>query len=137
MSYEPRSLNPSIMEKRINDLEKSSGGDGSTPYTPPPYSLEEVATGKTWLDGKMIYKRGFEIGTYFADSFKDITTMSAIGAEKLTDSVLLAGSHAGYPVEHIDINVNAGTIRFKSPYGNSSTQDINYVYLEYTKVTEE
>lgn len=28
MSYEPRSLNPSIMEKRINDLEKASGGGG-------------------------------------------------------------------------------------------------------------
>lgn len=28
MSYEPRSLNPNIMEKRINDLSKASGGGG-------------------------------------------------------------------------------------------------------------
>ena len=28
MSYEPRSLNPNIMEKRINDLQKESGGGG-------------------------------------------------------------------------------------------------------------
>lgn len=129
MSFNAESTHPYIMNSRIKS--KSGGG---TPYTPPPYSLEEINTGKKWIDGKDIYRKGFIVGSYFGNSFKDIVSMAALGAEKLTNSILLAGSHAEYPIEHIDINVNAGTIRIKSLYGNSSTQDTNYLFLEYTKV---
>lgn len=129
---------PAII-KRGNELtftdDFKAGGGEVTPYTPPPYSLEEVNTGEKWVDGKDIYKRGFVVGTFFANSFVNITTMIELGAEKLIDSILLAGSHAEYPIEHVDININGGTIRFQSTYGDSSTQDTNYVFLKYTKVS--
>ena len=86
MNYEPRSLNPNIMEKRINELEKASGGggfelpiasaetlggikvpadsgitiDGSgNAYVPKPisYSMDEIATAKKWIDGRPIFTR--------------------------------------------------------------------------------
>lgn len=84
MSYKPRSLNPSIMEKRINDLSKASGtgaipiasaetlggikvpansgitidGSGNAyAYKPINYSTNEVNTGRKWIDGKDIYEK--------------------------------------------------------------------------------
>lgn len=84
MSYEPRSLNPSIMEKRINDLSKASGGGGipiasaetlggikvpadsgititgsGNAYAAKPivYSTDEVDTGAKWIDGKNIFSK--------------------------------------------------------------------------------
>ena len=88
MNYEPRSLNPSIMEKRINDLEKASGGGGfelpiasaetlggikvpadsgitidgsgnAYAYKPIPFSSEEQFTGVKDIDGKDIYSKSF------------------------------------------------------------------------------
>lgn len=68
MSYEPRSLNPNIMEKRINDLQKTSGGGGGTPYTPPAYSTTKYDTGKKWIDGRSIYAKVFSVAALSASS---------------------------------------------------------------------
>lgn len=97
MSYEPRSLNPKIMEKRINDLQKASGGggfvlpiasnetlggikvpadsgitiDGSgNAYVPKPivYAGTKVDTGKKWIDGRSIYAKVFSIAALSASS---------------------------------------------------------------------
>lgn len=136
-AYHDSAGNPAII-KRGNEItftEHFNAGGGGEPYTPPAYSLDEVNTGEKWVDGKDIYRRGFVVGTFYANSFVNITNMSDLGAEKLIDSILLAGSHAEYPVEHVDININGDSIRFQSAYGNSSTQDINYVFLKYTKTT--
>jgi len=88
MNYEPRSLNPSIMEKRINDLQKTSGGGGfelpiasaetlggikipadsgisitgsGNAYAAKPivYSNDETDTGAKWTDNKPIYRKTF------------------------------------------------------------------------------
>lgn len=136
-AYHDSAGNTAII-KRGNELtftEHFNAGGGGDPYTPPVYSLEEVNTGEKWVDGKDIYRRGFVVGKFFANSFVNITTMETLGAEKLIDSILLAGSHAEYPIEHVDININGGSIRFQSAHGDSSTQDTNYVFLKYTKTT--
>ena len=91
MSYEPRSLNPSIMEKRINNLSKATGGGGfelpiasaetlggikipadsgititgsGNAYVPKPvnYSTDEEDTLLLWFDGKKIYRKVIDIG---------------------------------------------------------------------------
>ena len=54
MSFNAESTHPYIMNSRIKS---KSGGGGGTPYTPPAYSLEEVNTGKKWIDGKDIYEK--------------------------------------------------------------------------------
>ena len=87
MSYEPRSLNPNIMEKRINDLSKASG-TGAIPIASAetlggikvpadsgmsvdadgaisglPYSTTEHKTGRKWIDGKDIYEKVVSLDT--------------------------------------------------------------------------
>lgn len=97
MSYEPRSLNPNIMEKRINDLSKATGGGGfelpiasaetlggikvpadsgititgsGNAYVPKPivYANTKVDTGKKWIDGRSIYAKVFSIAALSATS---------------------------------------------------------------------
>ena len=99
MSYEPRSLNPNIMEKRINDLSKASGTgaipiasaetlggikvpadsgmsvDADGAISGVPYSTTEHKTGRKWIDGKDIYEKTIELAiTSLEDSSTIIAT---------------------------------------------------------------
>lgn len=107
MSYEPRSLNPSIMEKRINDLQKASGGGGfelpiasaetlggikvpadsgitidgsgnAYAYKPAAYSTTEHLTGRKWLDGKNIYEKTYSNVTLLNSDTTNIDTLSGV-----------------------------------------------------------
>ena len=128
MSFNAESTHPYIMNSRIKS---KSGGGGGTPYTPPAYSLEEVNTGKKWIDGKPIYTR--VINYTGALSTSTTTLASNINyIDNIIDAKCVAdnGPEGFSPiVVFIDgTNLKGRTV------GNFSSQ-LLHIVIEYTKPT--
>ncbi len=160
MSYEPRSLNPSIMEKRINDLSKASGtgaipiasaetlggikvpansgitidGSGNAyAYKPINYSTNEVNTGRKWIDGKDIYEKVIVL-----ESAVNVTTnWSDLGISNSDYDVMIHanGLHADgsfYPlILDLHNSEQATTVYAKA----SASIKVKTLVFEYTKTT--
>lgn len=117
MNYEPRSLNPNIMEKRINDLSKASGtgaipiasaetlggikvpadsgititGSGNAyAYKPLPYSTTEHKTGRKWIDGKDIYEKVIPINLTTVEDTSIVVATDYNFVETLIHSIFIA-----------------------------------------------
>lgn len=160
MSYEPRSLNPSIMEKRINDLSKASGtgaipiasaetlggikvpadsgitidGSGNAyAYKPINYSTNEVNTGRKWIDGKDIYEK-----VIMLESAVNVTTnWTNLDISNSDYDVMIHanGLHADgsfYPlILDLHNSEQATTVYAKA----SASIDVKTLVFEYTKTT--
>ena len=160
MSYEPRSLNPSIMEKRINDLSKASGtgaipiasaetlggikvpansgitidGSGNAyAYKPINYSTNEVNTGRKWIDGKDIYEKVIVL-----ESAVNVTTnWTDLDISNSDYDVMIHanGLHADgsfYPlILDLHNSEQATTVYAKA----SASIDVKTLVFEYTKPT--
>lgn len=106
------------------------------------YSTEEVKTGETWIDGKPIYRKVFELTSdteqqiiphnianvehlwVSGDSFLDIGGSASIPANYYRDSGIYTYAHA---------NLNNIIIK-ASPSGWKGKKF--YIVLEYTKTTD-
>lgn len=160
MSYEPRSLNPNIMEKRINDLSKTSGtgaipiasaeilggikvpadsgititGSGNAyAYKPLPYSTIERDTGRKWIDGKNIYEKVVVLENAVTVG----TSWTNLGTSNADYDVMIHanGLHADgsfYPlILDLHNSEQATTLYAKA----SASIDVKTLVFEYTKPT--
>ncbi len=159
MSYEPRSLNPNIMEKRINDLSKASGtgaipiasaetlggikvpadsgitvtGSGNAyAYKPIDFSTVEKNTGRKWIDGKDIYEKIID----YTGALGSTATELSSGIDYISN-IIDARCIADNGVEGVSaITVWLdGTVLKGRALGNFSSQ-LLHIVIEYTKTEE-
>lgn len=164
MSYEPRSLNPNIMEKRINDLSKASGtraipiasaetlggikvpadsgitidGSGNAyAYKPLALSYNEVDTGEKWIDNKPIYEKVVPVSLTTIDDSSTTVATDYNFIETLIHSIFIA-----IKVNNRGCESNCAYVTVE---GDLKIHNIErwseltaaYVVIRYTKVTEE
>lgn len=165
MSYEPRSLNPSIMEKRINDLSKASGtgaipiasaetlggikvpadsgitvtGSGNAyAYKPIDFSTVEKNTGEKWLDGKDIYRKSIAINETSLSPSTTIEVLDDVSSMSLIINaglVVKASTEIGFDHALCYMNIVDNKLYMKASSTWSNITDATLI-IEYTKVTE-
>ena len=104
------------------------------------YSTSEQATGKTWIDGKPIYRKVVEKTTVSSGSTNAVNhDISNFGELVLADGYLKAGSNyyllsrpaAGNLNFYVELIVNSTQVQFKA--GNDANFDKGVAIIEYTK----
>ena len=157
MSYEPRSLNPNIMEKRINDLSKASGTgaipiasaetlggikvpadsgmsvDADGAISGVPYSTTEHKTGRKWIDGKDIYEKVVVLENAISvDTSWSNLTISNAEYDKMVHANGLHEDGSFYPlILDLHNSEQATTLYAKS----SASVNVKILVFEYTKTT--
>jgi hypothetical protein len=166
MSYEPRSLNPSIMEKRINDLSKASGtgaipiasaetlggikvpadsgititGSGNAyAYKPIDFTTVEKNTGEKWVDGRDIYRRAISLNetSLSADQFVEVLD-DVSTFSSIVSSKLVVKSAVDVGIDHALTYMNVVDNKmYIKPVGTWTNITSAILVIEYTKVPEE
>lgn len=109
----------------------SEDGTISVPtYTPPAYSTNEVATGKAWIDGKMVYRKVIvlESKVWIGTSLTTIT--NDIGIDTVVSSFAIFNDGTGRRCNPIHIIVNNGYINGRCEAGEFECKTL---IVEYTK----
>ena len=136
------------METGIKDAHDSIDTINTSIENLTTYSLDEINTGKTWIDGKPIYKKIYDIGTLPNTGTKEIAT----GVDDLEhlvcpikgwtykdnsiDSFPLPFVSTAGVTYFIDLCLtNDNKIRIRT--GNDRSDMKAYVILKYTKTTDE
>lgn len=103
------------------------------------YSTDEIDTGQTWIDGKKIYRKVYNLGGYSATSMTqidatDLNVDSVIDMRALLD---VNGQHSIISSNSYSNNCNLGyNISTKKWYVNTGATTIwNALIVEYTKTT--
>lgn len=107
------------------------------------YSLNEIDTGKTWIDGKPIYRKVYNVGALPNSTDKnidseltDVSIKRIYGYAVASDNTTIALPHAsngeGYCINVYFNNRNNITIST----GVDRSYFYGYVVLEYTKTTD-
>lgn len=136
------------LNNRLEKVEKSGGGGGGS--KDPGYSLNEINTGKKWIDGKSIFRKVFKIyengklvegitasGTYYEggvpEDFDHIISFNIPsvrpGSEGYVDNMTGMGSN---PPNNAVLR-NSGKFYYDPGY----TPVEAYCIMEYTKLTSE
>lgn len=111
------------------------------------YSTSEVDTGKTWIDGKKIYRKVVNLGSLPKNTIKT-TAHGITNADRFVDIRAIAyvsnsNTHLPIPYVHsgsnmadsLGIYVNATNVAISSPNYDFSLYS-GYAILEYTKTTD-
>lgn len=107
------------------------GGGGSSSHD---YSTTEQVIG-TWIDGKPLYERVFDLGSDLAvnyNAFTD-TTIDASVMETLIEAKGIYST--GVTVYNLMANINNNIIRLQADR-NGGYANVRYIILQYTKTTD-
>lgn len=105
-----------------------------TPYVPPAYSMEEVNTGKKWIDGKDIYKKVYtgKFPEITATQSVTITTSTLETIISFTSIIIQTNGNQVIDRYYPVITPSTGTTIFSSVTTGYSEND--YIVIEeYTK----
>ncbi len=101
------------------------------------YSLSEVDTGSTWIDGNKIYRRVIDINNMSPSGSTQTLpiTKSALGSDLIIRATYIGVSSTNSGCVQLGVWYAEDNIRFDC-YESFSSRTKNYVVLEYTKVGE-
>ena len=101
------------------------------------YSTEEVNTGKTWIDGKPIYRRVYNISlTFNGDTWKDS------GITNTTIDVITYSCCFGYDIAYPNQLTKFGATMVSKNTNNKlmvwlyNRGSVSHILIEYTKTTD-
>ena len=101
------------------------------------YSINEVNTGKKWIDGKYIYKKVIDMGTMSSNKQHNISNLSWVvnmyGTAKTNDGNYLPISFANNNGLQYQLSVYPTSTTINVNKGSSITITNSYVTIEYTK----
>lgn len=133
-------------ETATDNLEKL-GVDGTVydipTYQAPGYSIDEVDTGVTWLDGKKIYRKVISVGALPNATTKSVATgITNLGTMLKIYGVASTSAGAAIPLPFVDDAYVAGNILIdyqasgdvRIISGSDKSAFTGYVVLEYTKI---
>ena len=108
------------------------------------YSLEEIFTGKYWVNGKKIYRKVIDLGAlpnangqYYNNGISNLATVTAFDAfaQHSSGTTITLPYATSYQLER-NISIEIEPTRFYI-YTGIDRSDLNgYVILEYTKIKE-
>lgn len=110
------------------DYVETEGGD--TPAGGISYSTEEQDTGLTWIDGKKIYQRVYELGsTTVSQSTWVNTAIESAGIGQIVEAWGIYSSSGGMFL----INANKAATYIQIIAGRASASTIDLMVMRYTK----